>query len=384
MTSIKTPPITLDPTPYTMDPVRGFLPAHDPLQRLPVGFAAWERIASRLPLLLATNRLRQTVDLLPPLNFRRLSSPQQLERAMLLLSMCASAYVWGGTTPATVIPSTIAVPLWQVAEALGRPPMAAYTSVPLYNWRRSDPESPVTVENITILNSFSGGVDEQWFYAITVAIEAAGAPALHAVVEAQKAVLTGRVDAMMQCLQQMASALAEMYALCLRLTDKCDPAIFYHSVRPFLAGWPAHGVIYEGVNATPQHFAGGSAAQSPLWPSLDAGLGIQHNAAETPFLQAMRTYMSPAHRHLIEVIQSGPSIRQFVREHTPRYPLLGDAYNTCIQEMSRFRKQHLKIAVRYIVQQAPRGQGELGTGGTTFVPFLQQLDRETRACLLVT
>ena len=45
-----------------------------------------------------------------------------VERAMLLLSVFGNAYVWAESEPAQVIPQSIAVPWRRVADTLGRPP----------------------------------------------------------------------------------------------------------------------------------------------------------------------------------------------------------------------------------------------------------------------
>ena len=66
--------------------------------------------------------------------------------------------------------------------------------------------------------------------------------------------------------------------------EHCRADIFYHRVRPFLKGWPDDGIVYEGVNEEPKIFIGGSAAQSSLLQTLDAGLGITHLLFESSWL----------------------------------------------------------------------------------------------------
>lgn len=67
------------------DPELGFLPAPDPLDRLPEDFASWEEIAERLPKLLAAGRIRAILERLPVLDANRLEEDRQNRRAMLLL-----------------------------------------------------------------------------------------------------------------------------------------------------------------------------------------------------------------------------------------------------------------------------------------------------------
>ena len=368
----------IDLAAYHIDPVRGFLPARDPLERLPAGFDAWERIAPDLPALLMTGRLRSTLEALPLLDVDPLEDEMQVERAMLLLSVFGNAYVWAGPEPARTVPRAVAVPWCRLAERLGRPPIAAHPSTALFNWRRLDRTGPIELENLATLQLFLGGMDEQWFYVTAVVIEAKGAPVLGALVAAQQAVVTGRVDDLAVGLETIAAALVRVFKVLERIPEKCDPYIFYHRVRPYLTGWPEPGVIYEGVGDTPRMCAGGSAAQSPLIQALDAGLGIKHRGSETsPFLMEMRRYMLAGHRRFIEALEAGPSVRQFVLDRAKLSPALGDLYNACIRELDRFRKKHMELAVRYISHQAPSPGEARGTGGTDFMSFLSTARKET-------
>ena len=76
------------------------------------------------------------------------------------------------------IPEGIAVPLWEISEKLGIPPILGHVSIVLYNWRRLDMEASICMENLSTLNNFFDGRDESWFYLITVEIEARGAAAI--------------------------------------------------------------------------------------------------------------------------------------------------------------------------------------------------------------
>ena len=213
-------------------------------------------------------------------------------------------------------------------------------------------------------------------------MEAKGAPALAAIVTAQNAIEIGSVEMIEKQLARIVTAIVEMQRVLKQMPQHCDPYIFYHRVRPFLAGWPKDGVVYEGISDVPQQFIGGSAAQSSLVQTLDAGLGIQHTANEThSFLKQMRSYMPPKHRQFIVDIESGPSIRQFVIDHKPTDPTLSDLYNNCVEELMNFRKLHLVIAAQYILQQAPKEQK--GTGGTNFVHFLKNIETQTKTNLFI-
>ena len=363
---------------YQVDPVRGFLPARDPLDRLPAAYSVWDQLGAQVPTLLMAGRLRSTLDRLEPLDTRHLDDELELDRAMLLLCVFGNAYVWGEAEPARRIPPGVAIPLWQVAARLGRPPIASHASVALHNWRRLDPSGPIALDNLGTHQLFLGGVDEQWFYLVTVLIEAEGAAALPALVQAQQAVSSDRVDELVAHLTVVSAALTRMLAALLRMTEQCDPYIFYHRIRRFLTGWESPGVVYGGVDDEPRMYAGGSAAQSALVQALDAGLGVGHRDRETqPYLLEMRRYMPPPHRAFIEALEDGPPVRRYVHDRRESHPFLRDVYNQCVRALEDFRRQHVEIAVRYITHQAPKDQSAKGTGGTNFAAFLGKARKET-------
>ena len=368
---------------YDIDPERGFLPKPDPLTELPPHFAAWDALSADLPVLLLTGRLRTAVAHLPLLDADQLTSEHQLNRAMMILSAVGSAYVWTGPEPALRLPPGLAIPWWLVAERLDRPPITAHASLVLHNWRRLDGDQPITPDNLALLQPFLGGLDESWFFLLTVAIEAAGAPAIPALLAVQEGVTAVCSTTIIENLQVVAQSLDEMITLLARMPEQCDPYIFFHRIRPFLASWPEPGVIYEGVSERPVLLAGGSAAQSSLLAALDAGMEVAHEDEKTgPFLLEMRRYMPPKHRRFIAALAIGPALRPFIQAHQHSHPALADVYNLCLHKLATFRKLHLEISVRYILHQAPDEAAARGTGGTNFVPFLSQARKETRATVI--
>ncbi len=369
----------MDLSAYQVSAVRGFLPDRDPLQSLPDYFSPWERTAARLPALLMAGRLQAVLEQLPVLEVERLQPGRQQYRAALLLSVLGSAAVWGAGQPVLRIPRGIAMPLWQVTDRLGLPPIVCHFELALHNWRRLDAAQPVTLENVGPLQLFLGGLDEHWFYMVTVAIEAQGGPILQAILSAQDAARAGQAARLGVALEELATCLRTILALLGRMPEKCDPYIFFHRIRPYVAGWPEPGVIYEGVSEVPQIFSGGSAAQSPLIQAIDAGLGVVHEHPETDtFLSRMREYMLPDHRRFIEAIEQGQSIRAYVLAERAGFPELLDRYNTCLDILDSFRRMHIEISVRYILHQADPDSPATGTGGTNFVSFLSKARQETR------
>lgn len=157
------------------------------------------------------------------------------------------------------------------------------------------------------LATYSGSVDEAWFYLVTVAIESSGAPAIPSILSAIENVQANDEQALFDNLNHIKGCLGDMNVDLARMSEKCDPYVFYWKIRPYLAGWENMadaglplGLVYEGVDnlwnaesdeyADMSHlseaermlrqyrkYAGGSAAQSSLIHALDVAFGVEHH-----------------------------------------------------------------------------------------------------------
>ena len=374
---------------FELDPNTGFLPPSDPLAKLPAGFERWDELAYDLPKLLVSDQVRSTAHALASQDFSALSGKAQLERAMLVLSYLGHAYVWGERDVPQALPANLAIPWHAVAKRLGRPPVLSYASYALHNWRRIDPNGPIALGNIALLQNFLGGVDEEWFVLIHVDIEAKAAQAMNALIPAQQAANRGDSAALIEALKKIEPALASMYACLDRMPERCDPYIYYHRVRPYIHAWKDHpqfpsGLVYEGVtefNGQPQKFRGETGAQSSIIPALDAALGVTH--AHDPlraYLNEMRDYMPSSHRAFIEALESKPAIREFIQNGACTEAK--ELFNACVDWVERFRTLHLEYAASYIFKQTQTSASNpsaVGTGGTPFMPYLKKHRDETGA-----
>jgi indoleamine 2,3-dioxygenase len=88
--------------------------------------------------------------------------------------------------------------------------------------------------------------------------------------------------------------------------------------------------------------------------------------------------MPPAHRAFISSLEQGPSLR----DAALAAPSLRDDYNRAVTELQRFRAQHKAFAFHYIAKHAQRG-GEVGTGGSAFMPALSGYQAATEEHLLL-
>ncbi|KAL8356247.1 hypothetical protein RB601_001520 [Gaeumannomyces tritici] len=393
-----TPPLDpmLPPVPvlsdYGVSPTNGFLPDVLPLSRLPDPYYnKWEAIATNLQALILSKRLRAVVDRLPVLSTVGLEHESEWRRAYSILCFMAHGYIWGGDSPADRLPVPLAVPLLQIAEHLELPPVATYAAVCLWNFKPLFVDEPIdSLDNLATLTTFTGSLDESWFYLVSVAIEARGAPAIPIMLEAIAAARRRDVGAVTRCLRAFAECLDEVGTLLARMHDSCDPTIFYHRIRPFLAGSKnmadaglPRGVIYEDGSGAEEYrqYSGGSNAQSSIIQFFDIVLGVSHrptgdkasspspspdDPAQQPrgrqpaapaaaarqhnFIQEMRRYMPGPHARFLADVGAVANIREFVELRAAAGDrALGLAYDACLSMLSAMRDRHIAIVTRYIV-----------------------------------
>jgi indoleamine 2,3-dioxygenase len=291
------------------------------------------------------------------------------------------------------------------------------------------------LENLATLTTFTGSIDESWFYLVSVAIEARGGPIIPLMLTAIRAARSNDSATVTHCLRRFAERLDDLGSILQRMHESCDPQVFYHRIRPFLAGSKnmaeaglPDGVIYEDGTGTEKYrqYSGGSNAESSLIQFFDIILGIEHRptgekkdmtseselegTAPPPkhnFLLEMRKYMPGPHRRFLEDVTLVANIRDYVEAHRNNHEL-SLAYDACLAMLRTFRDKHINIVSRYIViksresrslsrskspevtrrkvdiatssrkDKSEAGKKNLkGTGGTALIPFLKQARDET-------
>lgn len=354
---------------YSVDFDRGFLPSQDPLEKLPKQFTAWEHLATNLTDYINAGVIREQIDKLPVIENPKFNSNAELERAMLLLSFFGHAYVHAPLEPRNYIPSSVAIPWIKVAKALNRKPILSHSSAVLNNWRRIDPEKPIQLDNLATLCQFHGGLDESWFYLVTVEIEQVGAKAIPLLLETMKLVEANDFKEAIDCLNQVNDVLADLTVVLQRMYECCDPHIFYLRVRPFLATF--ENIDYQGTGLELQNHHGGSAAQSSLLQFLDAALGAEYENEHTSnYLQLMRLHMPKKHSEFLEYVEKTSRIRT----NAPKNKAFETTYKASIKRLIDFRNEHLKLVALYIMKQAKKSQSTaIGTGGTNPMKFLKSV-----------
>lgn len=353
---------------YDVDPVTGFVPREEPVRALPAPFDAWDALLPAFPALIRSRQLRAALRRLPVLSADDLRGPAETQRAMMLFCHFANAWVWGDVEPDLRIPAPIAVPLCALSERLRRPPIAHYASMTLTNWQLIDPALPLSIDNARTQVQFLGGVDEDWFFIASMGVELAGAPLLAITAETVNTSVNGSDDELATELGAFIDGMRAVHASLHRIREWCDPATYYLRVRPYVTGWPAPGVIYDGVSETPRKLLGGSAAQSSLLQSFDAMLGLAH--PDNPaggYLRTVRNYMPPLHRSFVEDMERDSRVRERVQTGAAH---LRTAYNAAIEEIRLFRDAHMQLAHDFILRPSGSMSDAKGTGGTALTAFL--------------
>jgi indoleamine 2,3-dioxygenase len=310
----------------------------------------------------------------------------------------------------------------------------------LWNYKPIFLSDPLVLDNLSTLLTFTGSNDEQWFYLVSAAMEAKAGPSIPLMLRAIQAAREDDVETVIQSLQSLAQTLDELGTLLMRMYENCDPHVFYHRIRPFLAGSKnmsdaglPRGVLYDDgtKNAHYRQYGGGSNAQSSIIQFFDIILGIEHRptgarmnesseseaepgAAPKPrhsFIHEMRQYMPGPHRRFLQAVETVSNIREFVELNRSNRTLCV-AYDACLAMLRSLRDKHIQMVSRYIIvksresrsksrtrgQVSPdpaptRGHGiasiryktgagekpkkTRGTGGTALIPFLKQARDET-------
>ena len=389
---------TLKLSDYDISAETGFIPAHPPLERLPgESFAPWENLMLQLPELNRTRRLRAEVDKLPETDFSHatLKSEEEWRRACVLLSFIGQSYVWGEGQKnlVDVVPKKIAVPWCRVSDHLGLCPVGCYASTVLYNFRL---KNPATVKewdfgNIAATSLFTGTEDESGFYMSFVLIELAAAPGLRAIARIFDLIHSSRHErddchsAVQSCLHTIKYCLREIRGVVKKMAERCKPVTFYTDIRPFQAGSKGldalpKGITYEGVDSEPRQYRGANGGQSSVIYAIDIALGTKHYGQGRDFISEMKLYMPEKHRKFLERLAKESPVRDYCKK-SGNSSLIA-SFNSTIEELARFRTDHVILVTRYIVNQSRHG-GEnptltsKGSGGTDFMQMLKKVRNET-------
>ncbi|KAK8097222.1 Indoleamine 2-3-dioxygenase [Apiospora kogelbergensis] len=386
----------------------GFLPKEAPLRELPPYYASWDTLIRRMPQLLKTGALREETRALDVLSTDELVTEAQWRRAYVILGFLAQAYIWGGCQPAEVLPAAISVPFLRVSEHLELPPVLTYAASNLWNFTCAGAGDFTDVDAIKSMHTFTGTEDESWFFMISVAMEAQAGRAIPSMVSALEVAAKQKTprdyEALARALDELTVSIDKVSSLLERMHEHCDPDVFYHKIRPFLAGSKnmeaaglPRGVMFPEQQGGDgkwtgswQQWRGGSNGQSSMIQFFDVVLGVEHTnkgnsrasppppggakdqeAAPRSYHEEVRDYMPGPHRRfLVHVSQQG-SIRELAQKlqqqpggpsdkHQTRFCA---SYVKATETLGFLRNKHIQIVTRYIILPAKRAARELTAEG---------------------
>ena len=374
---------------YEISPETGFLPATPPLKRLPGEyFAAWENLMLHLPELNKAKQLRNEVGKLPEKEFSHLTLHSEAEwrRAYVMLCFIGQSYIWGEGQKGLVnkIPKKIAIPWCHVSSHLHLNPVGCYASTVMYNFYLQNPQGPWNMKNFRTASSFTGTEDEENFYVSFLLTELAAAPAIKAIAQVFDDMARKRDAAVLSCLQTIKQSLREIRDEVKKMVDKCEPVVFYRDIRPFQAGSKGldafpDGIVYEGVDTKPQQYRGANGGQGSIIYAIDIALGTKHHGDGKEFITEMRSYMPNKHKEFLERLMEMPPLREYCRKSGNSSLISG--FNDTIEELAKFRTDHVILVTRYIVNQKQHSINPTlsakGSGGTDFMQLLKKIRNET-------
>jgi len=256
---------------------RGFVPTLTPLTELSRGFAAWDQIAQELPLLYRDLTLRRRVEQLPILDASELSlDNKELLRAGSLLAILAHAYWYVEPKTVDALPTAIQAPWQQVRTRLDRgQEVLTYIDLIVYNWRTrgSAANTPLRVEDLSLLIPTIGNREERVFYLTQLEILSQASRIVRAFVTAHEAVLqqdeTGVERALVEIIDCLDRIVSESL---LKINPNpysetyVDPVVWAKTVAPLAVP------IHSGDQ-------GPSGTSSPIFSALDVFFGRSQNAS---------------------------------------------------------------------------------------------------------
>ncbi|RAL58794.1 hypothetical protein DID88_009104 [Monilinia fructigena] len=305
----------------------------------------WEAIIANLQGLILSKRLRGVIDRLPVLSTAGLEHDSEWRRAYSLLCFMAHSYIWGGDSPEENLPPSITVPLLHISNYLEVPPVATYAAVCLWNFKPLFADENVdNLENLATLTTFTGSIDESWFYLVSVAIEARAAPVLPS------------------CLQQLSGSHRNIA----QLVKKKDAASeseaegsaprtkhnFLLEMRKYMPG--AHRRFLEDMTvvANIRDYVEAHTDNHELCLAYDACLAM------------LRTFRD---KHIAIVTRYIVIKSRETRSHS----------RSMSPEATRSRKVDIATASRGRGDDEEKRRKLKGTGGTALIPFLKQARDET-------
>ena len=159
---------------FDLSDVSSFLSDVEPLKEIVTNcekIKLVHNISSNLPKLMLTNQIRPAIDRLSDesllINFNELNE-RELRLLNVQFSFIGHAYIYGGSSPLSKLPASLAIPWVEISNKLGRPAVLSYASYCLDNWFKINKDDPISLNNVALIHNFLGGIDEDWLSLIHI------------------------------------------------------------------------------------------------------------------------------------------------------------------------------------------------------------------------
>ena len=369
---------------FTVNYETGFLPRHDPLERLPEKFDIINQILDEMPLikdngekgLLAKGTLGSTILEKLPIFFEKEEIPENSRllaalfrdytflASAFLLEPCHLNFLENGNygLGRDYLPVSIALPLIKISEKLKCYPFMEYAmSYALMNWTKIDPNGDIEYNNLKLIRKFSNCFSERGFIITHVTmVKYTGK-----FIEAIENFIKTKKNAMeiFKTIELINSEMSTMW-------KKSYPND-YLGFRTFIFGIKNQPMFPNGVkymlssdNYVIYKFSGESGANDSIIPCLDNFLELTSKFPENEFTNALREFrLYRPYNHIIYLNQLQKNCLGFRQsfldckygnENTYAYILLLD-------QVRDFRLRHWNFIKRYIVEKTKH---TVATGGT--------------------
>jgi len=306
----------------------------------------------------------------------------QLKYLYSILSMIIHRYMWNNLDNIiSELPHHIGMLFVDVAKKINIVPCLTHASVDLYNWKLIDETIPFSLDNITTINTMILDKDsshESWFYLIMIAIEGIGGDAIIAMEKIYKELYKyyPSYSIITEELHKINNIIFESNKIISRIYEKCDPEVFYNKLRIFLNG-TNNSLFKNGLQIRNTDiilsYTGGSGAQSSLIQLYDIFFSIKHNCK---FLDDMRNYMPKIHSEYLTYAETRNTIKNFLSNNhlsTDECIEITKLFNMCIKNLTKFRSNHRKLIMDYIMKFVKENTENKGTGGSNPIEFTTEL-----------
>ena len=372
------------------EPLRNLPPTNDKQQS--EDFKLLDKIGHSIDQIIRDKKAAETVKNLkvPTWSLENLSR-EVTHRLMLIYAMLMHAY-FRETLPyknvnelmkdtsKKSLPAQIAVPLWKLSKITGIAPSMSYGLYSLWNYYKKDSNKPLSLENVELIQSFTGSLDEKWFVWIHQIVEITFAQAIPELAKASLLSVPPENDdpkvteEIIKCLDKASLVMRDVVTVLERMRENCSYKDYFDKVRIFYS--IPRNIVFEGVDELKgegQEIYGETGGQTPYMHCLLATLAIKHE--EDSYFPYMQKHMTHQFRNFILRFKDS-KLREYTVNHN-RNRILVRRYNMLVQSVLDWRAEHMSLVEDYI-----KVFGEVHGTGKPPLTWLKSLYDKTKTFLV--